>query len=152
MCAMGTGRIAVLFETGRRGAKALDQAAELASRSRSELTVVVLAPQAPPLRGCVPSAAAYNSAVIDAAEADLREAARQLDAPDVVTQFKVLVEGFDPPLKTWLAEGGFDAVVSPARRRILSGGEPSVMFASDAVQSEPTRGLSWFDRGHSGRF
>jgi nucleotide-binding universal stress UspA family protein len=149
---MGTGRIAVLFETGRRGARALDQAAELAARSGSELTVVVLAPQAPALRGCVPSAAAYNSAVIDAAEAELRDAAHLLEEIDTAKSYKVLVEGFDPPLKTWLAEGGFDAVVMPARRRILSGGEPSVMFATDAAHSEPTRGLSWFDRGHSGRF
>jgi nucleotide-binding universal stress UspA family protein len=116
---MQESRIAVLFESGRRGATALDRAADLAARSGSELTVFVLAPQAPALRGCVPSAAAYNGAVMDAAAADLRDAARLLDAPDAATRFKILVEGFDPPLKTWLAEGGFDTVVLPARRRVV---------------------------------
>ena len=116
---MGTGRIAVLYEPGRRGARALDQAAELAARSGSELTVLVVAPQAPAVRGCMPSAAAYNSAVIEAADAELRDAAHLLDPPDRATRFKMLVEGFDPPLNEWLAEGEFDTVVLPARRRVV---------------------------------
>ena len=41
-------RIAVLFERGRHGAAALQQASELAAQSRSELTVVVLAPRPRP--------------------------------------------------------------------------------------------------------
>ena len=120
-------RIAVLFERGRHGAAALEEASELAARSGSELTVVVLAPQAPAARCCGPSPAAYNCAVLDDATAELREAANALATPGEQPRFTLLIEGTDPPLKTWVALEGFDCVMLPARRRVLrSRGHPAV--------------------------
>ena len=61
-----------IFEHSPNGAAALGQAAELTTGSRSELTVVTLAPQQDCQRCCGPSAEPFNAAVREDAERDLR--------------------------------------------------------------------------------
>jgi hypothetical protein len=120
-------RIAVLFERGRTGAAALEQAAALASRSCADLTVIVLVPQAAASHRCGPSPSAYNCAVLDEARLELREAARLVPESAREARFRLLTEGTDPPLNAWVAGERFDVVVLPARRRLLrSPGHPAV--------------------------
>jgi hypothetical protein len=120
-------RIAVLFERGRTGTAALEQASALASRCGAELTVIVLVPQAAASHCCGPSPSAYNCAVLDEARLELREAARLLPEPEHGARFRLLIEGTDPPLNSWVADERFDLVVLPARRRLLrSPGHPAV--------------------------
>jgi hypothetical protein len=118
-------RVAVLFERGRNGASALCEASELAARSGAELTVIVLASQVTASRRCGGSPEAYNCAVLDAASSELHDAAHDPSVRDG-TRFRMLIEGHDPPLKTWLAQGGFDLMLLPSRRRVLrSPGHPA---------------------------
>jgi hypothetical protein len=112
-------RVAVVFEPGRNGGAAITQAAVLASSPAYELTVVAIAPQANGPRCCGPSPDAYNCAVRDDVAKDLHEATAQLGsfADDITV--KLLIEGSDLPLERWVAEGGFDLVLLPGRRRVL---------------------------------
>jgi hypothetical protein len=114
-------RIAVLFERGRNGAAALEAASESAARSGAQLPVVVLAPQAPPSHGCVPSAAALNGAVLDKATLDLREAAHLLPDLSLDVRYRLLIEDADPPIQEWVAKEHFDLVMLPARWRPVPG-------------------------------
>ncbi len=112
-------RIAVVLEPGRSGAAALGQAAALAAMPDSELTVVAIAPQATGPRCCGPSPDAFNCAVRDEVANDLEKAAELIGSTSEAANFRLLVEGSDPPLETWVAQGGFDVVLLPARRRVL---------------------------------
>jgi nucleotide-binding universal stress UspA family protein len=116
------GRIAVLFERGRNGTAALAAASQSAARSGAEMTVVVVAPQAPASHGCIPSAAALNCAVLDEATLELREAADLLAAMPLDVRYKLLVDDADPPFQTYVAREHFDLVMLPARRRLLPAG------------------------------
>src|ERR1700693_5104475 len=89
--------VAVLFEPGRTGTAALEEASAFAAASGSELTVVVTAPQAAQPRCCGASPEAYNRAVRDEAASELREAAHLLPDTAQSTRFTLLVEGRDPP-------------------------------------------------------
>ena len=111
--------VAVLFEPGRAGIAALEEAAE---RADDELIVVVTAPQATQPRCCGPSPAAFNCAVREDSAADLREAERLLGERSAQTRFVLLVEGRDPPLAEWARQAGVDVLLLPARRRPLASG------------------------------
>lgn len=112
-------RVAVVVEAGRRGTAALAYAAALVAERPTELTVLVLAPQEPPPRCCGASPDAYNCAVIDQVSAELHDAARQLGGAGDGARFRMLIEGRDPPLATWVAQNGIELVLLPARRRGL---------------------------------
>jgi hypothetical protein len=112
-------RVAVLFEPGRSGVAALEQASELAVRAEADLTVVVVAPQVRGGDRCGPSPTDYNAAVRDAAARELQQAVGLLERPGHPTNLALLVEGRDPPLPAWCKRHGFTTVVMPARRRIL---------------------------------
>jgi hypothetical protein len=112
-------RVAVLFESGRGGVAALEEASELAERWEAELTVVVIAPQVSGGDRCGPSPTDYNAAVRDAAAAELQQAVDLVARAGHVTSLALLVEGRDPPLAAWLTSHGFTTVLLPARRRIL---------------------------------
>jgi hypothetical protein len=138
--------VAVLFEPGRTGTAALEEASTFAAASGSELTVVVTAPQAPQPRCCGASPDAYNCAVRDEAASELREAAHLLPDTAQSTRFTLLVEGRDPPLRAWVAQHGFELVLLPARRRLLrSPGHPAlrklrrVVGASVRLVASPKR-------------
>ena len=115
-------RIAVLFERGRNGAAALEAASEFAVSSGAEMIVIVVAPQAPPSRGCIASPDALNCAVLDEARLELREAAHLLPDSRQHVRYKLLVEDADPPLERWVAEEHLDVVVLPARRSLRTAG------------------------------
>jgi hypothetical protein len=138
--------VAILFEPGRTGTAALEEASAFAAASGSELTVVVTAPQAPQPRCCGASPDAYNCVVRDEAASELRDAAHLLNDTEQSARFTLLVEGRDPPLRAWVAEHGFELVLLPARRRLLrSPGHPAlrslrrVMGAGVRVVASPTR-------------
>jgi hypothetical protein len=61
----------------------------------------------------------YNRAVCDTAEAELLQARKELGAMAERASFKLLVQDKDPPLVAWVAAGGFDVVLLPARWRPL---------------------------------
>lgn len=106
----------VVFEPGRSGAAALREAAELASAG-SELSVVTLAPQAPPLRCCRGAGEGpYNWAVREEAAEELREARRLLGSLSERAVFRVLVGCPEPPLAAWVAEHAFHLVLLPSHR------------------------------------
>jgi hypothetical protein len=115
-------RVLVVFESGRRGAAALQVGAELAAAGR-ELSVVTLAPQAKPLRCCGGGGAGpYNCAVRAEADADLHEARDRLGPEFSRASFAVLVGHPDPPLVAWVTEHEFDIVLVPSSRFTLGGG------------------------------
>jgi hypothetical protein len=112
-------RVVVLYEPGRCGSAALDLARRLVADDGSALTVVTVAPQDSRICCGAGSAMDYNRAVCEAADDDLREAHELLGPVADQALMKVLVEGKDPPLVTWIAAGDFDLVLLPARRRPL---------------------------------
>jgi hypothetical protein len=143
-------RIVVVSEPGRNGAAALARARALAAASSSQLTVVATAPQTTThCRSCGGvSPRAYNRAICDEVAQDLREVTTQLGIDPRDMDVKLLIEGTDPPLAQWIAEGRFDLVVLPARRsglhfrshptagqlRRLSGAEVDVVRAPGRVR------------------
>jgi hypothetical protein len=110
-------RVVVLYEPGRTGSAALDLAGRLVGDDGSALTVVTVAPQDRRICCGAGSAIDYNRAVCEAAGAELRRARQLLGRVGNCASFKLLVETKDPPLTAWIAAGGFDVVVLPARRR-----------------------------------
>jgi hypothetical protein len=107
-------RVLVVFESGRTGAAALREAAELAEAGR-ELSVVTLAPQARPSRCCGGGGAGpYNCAVREEAEMELRQARDILGSTGSRATFTTLVGHPDPPLGPWAAEHAFDLILLPA--------------------------------------
>jgi nucleotide-binding universal stress UspA family protein len=115
----GGKRILVLFEAGRAGVAAVEQARELAEREGATVTVVSHAPQAPRMRGCVPSANDYNAAVRDSVARDLARAEELLWSIGSRADCRLLVEGVDPTLEELVWSERFDLVLLPARRRFL---------------------------------
>ena len=112
-------RVVVLYEPGRTGSAALDLARRLVGGAGVGLTVVSLAPQDKRICCGAGSAMDYNRTVCETAEAELRQARKELGPNAGRASFKVLVEGKDPPLAAWIAAGDFDVVLLPARRRPL---------------------------------
>ncbi len=115
-------RVAVVFESGRRGAAALALARELLG-SAGELSVLTLAPQADPLRCCGGGGAGpYNCAVHEEAELELEQARKLLGSRSSKATFVVLAGSPDPPLSAWVAEHAVEVVILPARRFSRGGG------------------------------
>lgn len=109
-------RVLVLSESGRGGEAALKRARVLAEYDRAELTVVGVAPQARSGQ-CTGPAAGYNDAVADAVVMELEHARERLDEFGVDASYRLLIEGTPPSLEQFAADGGFDLVLLPARRR-----------------------------------
>jgi hypothetical protein len=127
----------VLFEAGRTGEAAVELARDLASREPAAVTLVSIAPQAPVLRGCLPSASDYNAAVRDAVIKELARAEETLWGLGSRAESRVLVEGKDPSLAELAATGGFDLVLLPARRWLLPGrGHPAAAQLRRASPAE----------------
>ena len=110
-------RVAVVIEPGRSGQAALARAAELAA-DKADVTLVATVPQTTTsCRHCGGvSPDVYKRAVRDDVAKDLQHAATRLKLPAGGPNVKLLVEGSDLPLVDWIAHGGFDAVLLPARR------------------------------------
>jgi hypothetical protein len=139
-------RIAVLVERGRSGEAALAQAREMAAARAAELTVVAVAPQATVGRRCCGGHPyAFNCAVRDDVAEQLRTAAAPLMFIAHDLGVRMLVEGSDPPLEEWVAQGQFDLVLLPARRGLRARSHPAaprLRRATDArvrVVSSPAR-------------
>lgn len=112
-------RVVVLYEPGRTGSAALDLAGRLVGADGSALTVVSVAPQDTRVCCGAGSAIDYNRAVCEATDAELRQARELLGRAGNRASFKLLVQDKGPPLAAWIAAGGFDVVLLPARRRPL---------------------------------
>jgi hypothetical protein len=111
--------VVVLYEPGRTGSAALDLARRLVGDDDCTLAVVCVAPQDTRICCGAVSAIDYNHAVCEAADAELRQARTLLGDVGNRASFKLLVQDKDPPLGAWIAAGGFDVVLLPARRRLL---------------------------------
>lgn len=114
-------RVLVLFEPGRGGGVALEEARELALARPTALTVVCVAPQAMSGARCGNSALDFNRAVADDAAKDLDEACGRLAAAGVGAEYQLLIDGAGPSLEQFAAAGEFELVLLPARRRPLLG-------------------------------
>jgi len=114
--------VLVVFSEGRRSEAALREGAELAAAG-DELHVVTLAPLATPSRCCRgDGAAAYNCAISDAAEDELRQARALLGSLAERATFTKLRGTPWPPLADWAAEWAFDTVIVPRHRLARGGG------------------------------
>jgi hypothetical protein len=111
--------VVVLYEPGRNGAAALDEARRLAVDDGFDLTVVSVAPQDTRICCGAISAMDYNQAVCDAVDTELREARELLGPVGNRASFRLLVEHTDPPLAAWITARDCDVVLLPARRRPL---------------------------------
>jgi nucleotide-binding universal stress UspA family protein len=112
-------RILVVVEPGRAAVAAVELARKLSEQEGATVTVIAIAPKAPAMRGCGPSAAAFNAAVCDSAASDLERAEELLWSIGPRSESRLLVEGRDPPLEKFVAAERFDLVLLPARRRLL---------------------------------
>ncbi len=118
-------RVLVLYERGTSGARTLDQARGLIEAQDGQLTVVTVAPRDTRVRGTGISARDYNDAVRDSAQRDLHEARRLLGPLAERIVFEVVVEGGNASLAAWAADGAFNIILLPARRRLFfRGGHP----------------------------
>ena len=128
-------RVLAVFEPGHAGEATLREAAELAE-SGSELSVVTLAPQAPPCRCCGKGGTGpYNIAVREEAESELRQARDFLGSTARRASFTVLAGQPSPPLSTWAAEAGFDLILLPTRR-FTRGDNPFARGVRQATSAE----------------
>jgi hypothetical protein len=139
-------RVVVLYEPGRTGSAALDLAGRLVGDDGSALTVVTVAPQDTRICCGAGSAIDYNRAVCDAADAELRQARELLGHVANRASFKLLVQDKDPPLAAWIAAGGFDVVLLPARRRPLRSAKHP---AADQIRKSTTAEVRVVDAGYS---
>jgi nucleotide-binding universal stress UspA family protein len=129
-------RVLVLFEPGRGGLAALDEACELALNWRAALTVVGVAPQARSGQ-CTGPAAGYNDAVADTVVMELEQARKRLGEFGVDASYRLLIERTSPSLDEFAANGGFDLVLLPARRRpFRAAGHPAAKQLSGACVAE----------------
>ena len=118
-------RVLVLYERGASGSRTLDQARALIQGQDRQLTVVTVAPRDTRVRGTGVSARDYNDAVRDSAQRELAEARRLLGPQAERIVFEVVVEGGNASLAGWAADGAFDIILLPARRRLFTrGGHP----------------------------
>jgi hypothetical protein len=113
-------RVLVLYERGESGSRAIDQARELILARDGQLTVVTLAPRDMRVRGTGVSARDYNDAVRESAQRELVEARRLLGSLAERIVFEVVFEGGNASLVGWAADGAFDVILLPARRRLFS--------------------------------
>ena len=127
-------RVLVLFEPTASGVAALREAAALADR---ELTVVTLAPQSLPPRCCArgPGVEVINCVVREEAASELLEAREILGGDAVHATFTTLVGTHDPPPERWAAERSFDLIVLPSRR-LAFGGHPLARRLRRATAAE----------------
>jgi nucleotide-binding universal stress UspA family protein len=112
-------RVLVLCEHSRAGAAVIDLARRLAELEDAAVTVVAVAPQAPSGPRCGNSATQYNEAVADSVVRDLEQARERLGRVAERASFRLLIEGAEPSLTHFAADGGFDLVLLPAHRRPL---------------------------------
>ena len=112
-------RVLVLYERGACGERTLDHARELIQGQDGQLTVVTVAPRDTRVRGTGVSARDYNDAVRESAQRELDEARVRLGPLAERIAFEVVVEGGASSLAGWAADGGFDIVLLPARRRLF---------------------------------
>jgi hypothetical protein len=118
-------RVLLLFEPGRGGRAALERARELVANDGAAITVVSVAPQAPSGSHCGGSALEYNRAVCDSVADDLHHARAALEEHGIDADYELLIEN-RPPLDQFVAQGAFDLVLLPARRRPLrAAGHPA---------------------------
>ncbi len=118
-----TQRVLVVYSEGRPGEAALREGAELAAAG-AELSVVILVPQAKPLKCCKGGGAGpYNCAIRDQAEDELAQARTQLGTLAARSSFTKLAGTPWPPLAEWTAEHSFDVVIVPRQRFTRSGGQ-----------------------------
>jgi len=113
-------RVLALYERGASSVRAIDHARELIHAQNGQLTVVTLAPKDTRVRGTGVSARDYNDAVHDAAQRELEEARRMLGSLAERIAFEVVVEDGNTSLADWAANGAFDIILLPARRRLFS--------------------------------
>ena len=113
-------RVLVLYERGKSGSRAIDQARELILARDGQVTVVTLAPRDTRVRGTGVSARDYNDAVRESAQRELAEARRLLGSLAERIVFEVVFEGGNASLVGWAADGAFDVILLPARRRLFS--------------------------------
>jgi hypothetical protein len=113
-------RVLVLYERGAAGSRAVDQARELIQAQDGRLTVVTLAPRDTRVRGTGVSARDYNDAVRDSAQRELDEARQLFGSLAERIVFEVVSEGGHMSLARWAAEGAFEVILLPARRRLFS--------------------------------
>ena len=110
-------RVLVVCEPARSGGAVLELARELVEGHAATLTVVGVAPQGMPGARCGNSALDYNLAVQDAVARDLDHARAWLEEFGVHASYEVLIDGVSPSLDELAANGRFDLVLLPARRR-----------------------------------
>jgi hypothetical protein len=135
--ATGRRRVLVLFESGRGGGAALDLGRELALAQPTELTVVCVAPQATSGARCGNSALDYNNVLAETTAKDLDRACERLAGFGVAASYELLLEGVDPPLERFTADGAFELVLLPARRRPLRGaGHPAAARLARVARAE----------------
>jgi hypothetical protein len=113
-------RVLVLYEPGASGSRTLNQARELIQTQDGRVTVVTVAPRDMRARGTGVSARDFNDAVRDSAQRELGQARRLLGPQAEWVVFDVVVEGGNTSLAIWAAEGAFDIILLPARRRLFS--------------------------------
>ena len=127
----------MLFESGRAGVAAVELARDLAVDEDATVTVVSVAPQAPRLRGCAPSARDYNATVRDAVAGELEQAEELLWPIGTRGHCRILVEGEDDPLEELVTREQFDLVLLPGRRRLLRGvGHPAAARLRACAETE----------------
>jgi hypothetical protein len=130
-----TRRVLAVFEPGHAGEATLREAAELA-QAGCELSVVTLAPQAPPSRCCGKGGTGpYNIAVREEAEAELRQARDILGATADRAGFTALVGCPSPPLAAWAQERAFDLILLPSRP-FTRGGNPHARAVRRALSAQ----------------
>lgn len=112
----------MLYEQSRGGEAAIDIARELVERPSATLTVAAVAPQAPSGPRCGNSAIEYNEVVAESVARDLDKARHRLGRAADRARFVLLLEDAEPSLARFAADGGFDVVLLPGRRRPLRSG------------------------------
>jgi hypothetical protein len=113
-------RVLLVYERGAAGSRAVDQARELVQAQDGRLTVVTLAPRDTRVRGTGVSARDFNDAVRESAQRELDEDRRLLGSLAEPIVFQVVSEGEDRSLARWAADGAFEVILLPARRRLFS--------------------------------
>ncbi|MBV9165230.1 MAG: hypothetical protein JO342_03650 [Solirubrobacterales bacterium] len=130
-------RVLVLHEPGPAGTAALDLARELDLQEGASLTVVAVVPTAASGSRCGGSALEFNAIVKESVTNELDGARQRLGQAAGRTSFELLVEGEDRSPEEWIAAGGFDLVLLPARRRPLRGsGHPAAARLRRATDAE----------------
>jgi nucleotide-binding universal stress UspA family protein len=111
--------ILVLYEHSRRGAAAIQQAADAAVRMSARLSVVAVAVTEPEETGCCDTRAVYWNGVVQELAAEDLDRARSLLGTGTAAEFKVLTNRSVLAALALEAErSGADMVVLPSERGI----------------------------------